>query len=152
MFDLTGSCDGTDCVERGSLRGSAFFADAVFGGEAHLGEPDRVRPYLVGELGFGLARLWPRARADENNALTCAVSVACLAPDGSAPDGPETGRLAVGPVAVVGLGLAPGETPVRVEASYVWHSLLGGSWSLAGESPGTSLSMVELSVGYLFGG
>lgn len=168
LFDLGTTCDGppdttTDdappapCVAKGALRGSAAYGSAVFGGEAHLGNPDAARPYLLGELGFGLARLWPRARAEENNALTCAVSSACVAPDeedGAEAGGsePETGRIAVGPTAVVGLGLALPSTPVRVEAAYVWHSLLGGEWSIAGNSPGTSLSMVEISVGYLFGG
>jgi len=167
LFDLGTTCGGppdttTDttaddappapCVDKGALRGSAAYGSAVFGGEAHLGNPDAARPYLLGELGFGLARLWPRARADENNALTCAVSSACEAPGEEGGSEQETGRVAVGPTAVVGLGLALPSTPVRVEAAYVWHSLLGGEWTRAGDSPGTSLSMVELSVGYLFGG
>ncbi len=155
MFDLADLCAGagaTPCVERGTLRGSAFFGAALIGGEAHLGNPDAVRPYLLGELGFGLAQLWPRARAAENNVLTCAVSIACEGADADGPVGRETGRVAVGPAAVVGAGIAAPTVPLRIEAAYVWHSLLGGAWDEGVSSPGTSLSMVEVSVGYLFGG
>jgi len=155
MFDLTDLCAGAGeapCVERGTLRGSAFYGTALIGGEAHLGPHDAVRPYLLGELGFGLAQLWPRARAAENNVLTCAVSVACEGADADGPTGRETGRVAVGPAAVVGAGVAVPTVPLRIEAAYVWHSLLGGAWAEGVNSPGTSLSMVEVSVGYLFGG
>jgi hypothetical protein len=166
LFDLSEVCDGNDCPAQGSLRGSAAFAHGLVGGEAHLGNADKVRPYFLGELGFGAAQLWPRAKANENDALTCAVSTACTFEStgttgttdttgtdaGAAGDDAETRRIAVGPAAVVGLGVAVPTVPLRVEASYVWHSLLGGAWSREGDSPGTSLSMVELSVGYLFGG
>ncbi len=156
---VTGPVDGCDpatstcetvTVPQGSLRGSAAYASGLVGGEIHLSDPSGTRPYLLGELGFTAAMMWPRARA-ENNTLNCAVSSACE--DGDFTGEPETQRLAVGPAAVVGAGLAL-SAPVRIEASYLWNSLLGGSWSLGDgiESPKTSLSMVELSVGFMFGG
>jgi hypothetical protein len=171
LLDIVGGTrqNGAVAIEagKGSVLVANVFLGGTVGGEIFLAPPGKARPYFLGELGGSVMHQHVLAKADTNDNATCAISPYCEATGTEGTTGAtastkpkESARITGGPLLAIGAGVALPNPALRIELSYLHAVTMGSNWMNADDyipegavsSPRSSVGIVELSVGYAFGG